>query len=143
MNINFKTMKPITLLIIITLALLGTIGIIYAASQVLTIPGQVRVIPTQENTEGVLLALNATTLDWGDVQYGTPKTAAIEITNNGDTTSATLQIQPLTPDGILIEPNQGAATPIGPEETRTIIFTLTIAETVQPGQYGFVINIGY
>ncbi|MCK9556390.1 hypothetical protein M0R36_11370 [bacterium] len=141
MNLNWKTTSPITLLIIITVSLLGAIGVIYAVGQ-LTLTGTGTVTPTV--TPAVDLTALPATLAWGDIAQGSSKQIVVTITNNGDTDSAALLIStPNMPTGLTVTWELGAAAPIPARTSRDITFTLVAAADAQLGQFAHVLTIGY
>ena len=130
---NFKTMSPITILLIVILALVGTVGVIYAIGQLAVIPGNGTVITTAAVT-----ALPAT-LEWGNITQNTSKNITVTLTNIGGTDTGTLLITTTLPPGLSLTYDSAAAIPAG--KSRPINFTLTASPTVTLGNFTHVVNI--
>ena len=130
---NFKTMSPITILALIIAILLLTVGIIYAAGQLISIPTNGTVI-----TAATLTATPAT-LEWGNITRGTSKNVTLLLTNIGGTDTAALLITNTLPSGLYLEYDNASAILAG--QSRNITFTLNATVTAPLGAFSYVVNI--
>ena len=135
---NWKTMSPLTILLIVIIAMVGTVGIIYAVGQ-LDIGGSVEVtntIPT--------LASNSSDLNWGQLTRTASKNMTLQLHNNGETaTDALLITYPSFPSTYLSIQSFGELTAIPPDGYRDITFELTVLQNAANTVYPFGITIGY
>ena len=130
---NFKTMSPITILIIITLVLVGTVGVIYAFGQ-LTINGSGTVVASI-----AAVTVYPTSFDWGPMVQGTSKNITLTLTNNGGTDTSPLLINTLMPTGLTLDHDGGS--PILAHSSRDIIFTLTASTTAPTVAFTHTVTI--
>ena len=135
---NFKTMSPLTILIIVIVILVGTVGIIYAVGQ-LDIGGKVTVVSTISN-----LVPSSAELDWGPLTRGESKDVILQLHNNGEMATEALLIEyPDFPWSDLGIARSGELTAIPPNGDRDITFTLTVLPNTVNALYTFEILIGY
>ena len=130
---NWKTMSPITILIIIIVVLLGTVGVIYAFGQ-LSLPGNGTVIASVAD-----VMASPTSFNWGPITQGTSKNFTITITNNGGTATGALLISVPMPTGLTLA--YDSALPIPAHDHRDIIFTLTASPTANIGPFTHTVTI--
>ena len=130
---NFKTMSPITILTIVIVALVGTVGVIYAVGQLTTISGNVTVI-TQAS-----VTADPDTLEWGSITRGTSKTLPVTIHNSGGTPTGILIINNNLPAGLELTPDNTDPIPAGGDSI--IIFTLKASITAPLGTTPYLITI--
>ena len=131
---NFKTMSPITILIIITLVLVGTVGVIYAVGQLAVIPTSGTVIATS-----AFLTVSPSTLTWGTIERDSLQTITLLVTNTGGTDTEILSINNNLPSGLLLTPDSTA--PIVAGTGRNIVFTLTAGPTAPLGLFESTVTI--
>ena len=138
MNLNWKAWSATTILLVVILAVVGTVGIIYAIGQ-LTIPGNGTVILTP-----TALTFSPSTLAWGDIEWGgEPKNRTVTITNNGGTATGALTINSVMPTGLTLTYDAGALSPIPAFGTKEIIFTLVAGTTSTPTSFTHTVLIDW
>ena len=135
---NWKTMSPLTVLLIVIIAMVGTVGVIYAVGQ-LTIPGNGTIVVTQ-----TALTFSPSTLAWDNIEWGgAAKSRTITITNNGGTATGPLLISSVMPTGLTLTYNAGALSPIPAFGTKEIIFTLVADVTSTPASFTHTVLIDW
>ena len=134
---NFKTMSPLTILIIIVVALVGTVGVIYAASQLL-IPGEGTVVVTP-----AALTVTPTSFTWPPITKGGASIqGTLVLKNNGGTDTGTLMINCPMPLGMSLTVDDPTSTlPLAAGAQRSIEFTLTATSAAAPGVFSHTVTI--
>ena len=140
---NWKTMSPLTILIIVILALVGTVGVIYAVGYFVEIGGNVTVISTDS-----YVTANTSILDWVTLTRDESKNMTVHLHNTGETDTGALLItysdfpsSNLNIDYVRTIPSPLTSIPAG--ESRDITFTLTALSDAERIAYNFGITIDY
>ena len=134
---NFKTMSPLTILIIIVVVLVGTVGVIYGLGALSEIPGNGEVkTPASIVSDPIDLA-------WGEITQGTTQTITVELSNNGGTDAEGLLITNNWDigSGSGLTLNFPGTVSIPATEKRSITFTLTATSAATPGPFSHTVTI--
>ena len=123
---NFKTMSPLTILLIIVVALVGTVGVIYAAGQLLTIDGTVTI------TTKASVTADPSELAWGTLSQGASKDIPVTLYNTGDTATGALTINNNLHSSSGLTITYDNNNPVPAQGSNTIIFTLKVSDTAPP-----------
>ena len=131
---NWKTLSPITILLIVILALVGTVGVIWGIGQLAAVQGTGTVVTA------AILTSNPPSLTWGPITVGTNKNITLTLTNNGETDTALLSINStVLPQGLMLTNNSTAPIPAG--TSVAIEFTLDADSTATLGAFTHTVTI--